>query len=182
VAALSGRTLQLDRHGVVRWTCRYCGEEHDDLPLDWVFDAPSQWDGGRTSEDWLTDDLCLWTDDAGERAYFIRGVLYVPIVGTDQTLRYGVWSSLSKRSFERVIDMWNDLSRVKEPPYFGWLANSIPDYPDTLNLPVDVVTDSAELRPTIVPHDSDHPLVRDQRNGVPLERVHEIAERRLHAA
>jgi hypothetical protein len=166
----------------MRWTCRTCGEEHEGLPLDWAYDAPAQWDGGRTDEDWLTEDLCVWTDDGGDPAYFVRGVLYIPIIETDETLRYGVWSSLSRKSFGRVIDMWNDLSRVKEPPYFGWLANGIADYPDTLNLPVDVVTDDPELRPTIVPHDGDHPLIRDHREGVPLERVRELAERRLHVA
>ena len=166
----------------MRWTCRYCGEQHDDLPFDWAFAAPAHWDGGKTADDWLTEDLCVWTDDGGDPAFFVRGVLYVPVVETGEALRYGVWSSLSQRSFERVIEMWNDPSRVEEPPYFGWLANSIPDYPGTLNLPVDVVTDHADLRPTIVPHKSGHPLVRDHRAGISLERVREVAERRLHAA
>lgn len=165
-----------------RWTCHTCGEEHEGLPLDWGFAAPAYWDGGRSERDELTSDLCTWTDDAGMLSYFIRGVLYIPIVGTDETLGYGVWSSLSEESFERVVELWDDARRVHEPPYFGWLSNSLPAYPETLNLPVDVVTAQLDLRPAIVLHDGDHPLVREQREGITMERVREIAALNMHAA
>lgn len=162
------------------WACSVCGLEHEGLPLDWAYDAPAYWDGGRTEADWISTDVCVWTDDAGSRCYFIRGVLRLPIVGTDDGLRYGVWSSLSEESFERVVDLWEDQARIHEPPYFGWLSNSLPGYPETLNLPLDVATIAVDLRPALVLHDGDHPLVREQRDGITLERVREIAELNLH--
>ena len=166
----------------LRWTCHTCGEEHEGLPLDWAFDRPTYWDGGRGPDDGLSSDLCTWTDDDGTLNYFIRGVLHVPIRGGDETLRYGVWSSLSEQSLGRVLELWDDPRRVHEPPYFGWLANSLPGYPQTLNLSVDVVTAELELPPAIVLHDGDHPLAREQRHGITMERVREIAALHMHSS
>jgi hypothetical protein len=164
----------------VRWRCSVCGEEHEGLPRDWAFAAPRQWDGPRSPDDWIDDDLCVWRDDAGELAYFIRGLLTIPVLDDVGGFRYGLWSSLSKASFDRVLELWDDPRRVEEPPYFGWLANSPPGYPDTSGLAVDVITSDLALRPQIVLHDADHPLVREQRTGITLERVKQIAEQNLH--
>ena len=164
----------------MRWRCSVCGEEHAGLPLDWSYDSPTHWDGGKGDRDWLTSDLCQWTDDAGEPAYFIRGVLHVPVPELDDTLRYGVWSSLSKQSFERVVELWDDPRRTDEPPYFGWLSNSLAGYPETVNLPCDVMTAQRDLRPQIVLHDGDHPLVREQKEGIGMDRLLDLIGPRLH--
>ena len=164
----------------MRWTCSRCGTEHESVPLDWGYDRPLYWDGPRNDEDWLAEDLCTWTDDDGRRSYFIRGVLYIPIHDTDETLGYGVWSSLSENSFKRVYDLWDDPARVDEEPYFGWLSNSLPGYPETLNLPLDVVVDEVDGRPSLVLHDGDHPLIDEQRQGISIERVRAIAELNMH--
>lgn len=164
----------------MRWRCSVCGGEHESLPHDWVLDRPRYWDGPRGPEDWLSDDLCVWTDDDGVRSFFIRGLLTIPVVDADDDLRYGFWSSLSRSSFARVLELWDDPRRTQEPPYFGWLASAPPGYPDTRGLAVDVVTASLDLRPQLVLHDADHPLVREQREGVTLARVREIAENHLH--
>lgn len=164
----------------MRWTCSRCGEEHVGVPLDWAFDAPAYWDGGRTEDDFLTEDLCVWTDDEPKLNFFIRGVLEIPVAGSEQKLGYGVWSSLSKDSFKRVVDRWDDPGRVEQPPYFGWLCNSLPGYPETLSLPLDVVTQELETRPLIVLHEGDHPLVVEQHEGISMERAQAIAELNMH--
>lgn len=166
----------------MRWTCSRCGEEHVGLPLDWAFDRPAYWDGPRSDDDRLSDDLCVWTDDAGDRSYFIRGVLVIPLVDSEETFGYGVWSSLSRKSFDRVYELWDDPARVDESPYFGWLSNSLRGYPETLNLPLDVVTAELDKRPSLFLHDGDHPLATEQRNGITMERVREIAELHMHAS
>jgi hypothetical protein len=119
-------------------------------------------------------------DDAGEPAYFIRGVLHVPVADLRDTLRYGAWSSLSEKSYERVLELWDDPRRTEEPPYFGWLSNSLPGYPETLSLPCDVVTDELDLRPTIALHEDDHPLVQEQRDGIGMDRLLDLIGPRLH--
>ena len=121
----------------------------------------------------------MWTDDDGDLAYFVRGLIELPVVDSGETFAYGVWSSLSEQSYNRVLEVWDD-PPADEPPYFGWLSSSIGGYPDTLSLPLDVVTRSANLRPTFRLHDGDHPLIRDQREGITLADAREVAERHLH--
>jgi hypothetical protein len=164
----------------VRWTCSRCGQEHVGVPHDWAYDRPVYWDGPRGDGDWLSEDLCVWTDDDGGRNFFIRGVLYLPVLESEEKFGYGVWSSLSEQSFKRVYHLWDDPARTNEPPYFGWLSNSLPGYPNTLNLPLDVVTAELDKRPSLVLHDGEHPLVEEQRRGISLARVREIAELNLH--
>ena len=151
------------------------------MPLNWVADEPDYWDGGRAENDRLTPDLCTWTDDDGELTYFIRGVLEIPIIRTTDVVGYGVWSSLSERSFNRVVELWDDPLRTEEPPYFGWLSNSLPGYPETLNLKLDVITRHLDGRPVFELQDDDHPLITEQRNGITMDRVREIAELNMHA-
>ena len=164
------------------WACSVCGEVHEGLPRDLAFDAPVYWDGGRGPDDRIDSDLCRWTDDDGNPAFFIRGLITLRVVDDDEDdFRFGLWSSLSEKSFERVLQLWDDPARVAEPAYFGWLSNSIPGYPETLSLPLDVYTRSLEYRPEFVLHEGEHPLVRDQREGITLARVRELAELTLHA-
>lgn len=164
----------------MNWACSRCGEEHEGLPLDWAFAAPAYWDGGRSATDWLTEDLCVWSDDEGKVSYFVRAVLPIAVADSDDVFAYGVWSSLSERSFARVRDLWDDEARVDEPPYFGWLSNRLPGYADTLGLQVAVVMRALEKRPTLVLFPDDHPLVDEQWRGISRERVREIAELNLH--
>ena len=165
---------------VAEWSCARCGEVHTGLPFDWAFDSPVYWEGPRAEGDLLTDDLCVWTDDDEQRSYFVRGILELPVPGQEQPFAYGVWSSLSEASFRRVVELWDDPARVEEPAYFGWLSNRLPGYPDTLNLPLDVETRALELRPTFVLQPTDHPLAVEQREGITVGRVQEIAEQLLH--
>jgi hypothetical protein len=164
----------------LRWTCTTCGEEHEGVPLNWASDEPDYWDGGRSEDDRLSADLCTWTDDDQELTYFIRGVLEIPIIGTGDVFGYGVWSSLSKKSFDRVLELWDDPRRTEEPAYFGWLSNSLPGYPDTRNLKLDVFTRDLDGRPVFELQDDDHPLVAEQRIGITMDRVRAIAELNMH--
>ena len=106
----------------------------------------------------------------------------MPIEGRDDPFVYGVWSSLSRQSFERIYDLWDDPRRTGEPPYFGWLSNELPGYPETLNLPVDVVTAELGLRPELLLRDGEHPLIKEQREGITFERAVELDLINLHPA
>lgn len=162
------------------WTCATCGSEHEGLPLDFGFDAPAHWDGPRHDDDFLGSDLCSWTDDDGVRCYFIRGVLEIPVPELNDRFAYGVWGSLSAESYARVLELWDDPAAVEEPPYFSWLSNSIRGYPETLNLRANVITAPLGVRPSIVLLDDDHPLAVEQREGISVARVQEIAGLLMH--
>jgi hypothetical protein len=81
-----------------------------------------------------------------------------------------------------VVELWDDPKRTEEPPYFGWLSNSIAGYPETLNLKTNVHTRSLDLRPTIELERTDHPLALEQHEGISAERLRELVELHLHEA
>ena len=114
--------------------------------------------------------------------FFVRGRLIIPVIdatpGTE--FDWGVWVSLSPTSYERATSLWTTPGRVHEPPYFGWLSTELPLYPSTLNLKTNVHTQPVGERPLIELEPTDHPLAVEQRTGITLARVQEIAEVMLH--
>jgi hypothetical protein len=169
---------------MVRWTCSRCGEVHVGLPFDLAFDAPIYWTWlspeERDEQGRLNEDLCEIRD--GEQTdRFVRGVLELPVRGSNEAFCYGVWTSLGEASFSQVLALWDD-PRQDGREYFGWLSNRLRGYPDTLNLKTTVQTRAHGLRPTIILAASDHPLALEQREGITMERVREIVELNMHSA
>jgi len=124
----------------------------------------------------LTSDQCV----IDEEHFFIRGVLEIPVINCEEPFTWGVWVSLSATNFSRATDLWNELEREQEPPYFGWSSTKLPGYPNTLNLKTKVHTRAVGLRPTIELEPTDHPLAIEQRQGITLARVKEINHQLLH--
>jgi hypothetical protein len=85
-------------------------------------------------------------------------------------------SSISLRAGE----LWEAEGRESEPLYFGWLATSLSLYPQTRGLKLNVHTMPVGHRPLIVVKPADHPLAIEQREGITMDRVREIAEFHLH--
>ena len=159
--------------------CRTCGQWHSSVPLDYSYDAPHYWTRELDSDpdSFHNADLCVIRNEH----FFVRGVIEIPISGHEGAFCYGVWVSLSKGNFQRMVDLWEDPAIVNEPPYFGWLCNSIDLYPETLNLKTNVKSRKVGLRPFIELEPTDHPLAVEQRNGITWIRVREIAEKTMHA-
>lgn len=159
--------------------CHTCGKYHPELPMDFGTDAPDPYyaipEEERASRCKLDSDLCMID---GEH-FFIRGCLKIPVVDGPGPFVWGVWCSLSKKSFERVIETWDDEDQENKPPYFGWLCTSFALYPDTLLLKTHVHTRLRE-RPLIELEQTDHPLAVEQREGITMARVREIAAALLH--
>lgn len=59
---------------------------------------------------------------------------------------------------------------------FGWLSTDIPCYPDTINLKTIVHMKEVGLCPIIELEPTNHLLAVEQREGISLERIKEIAE------
>ena len=81
---------------------------------------------------------------------------------------------------KRACKLWEKPGRETEPPYFGWLSTALPGYPSTLNLKTNVHTRQVGRRPRVELEPTDHPLAVEQRQGITLSRVQEIAEIVLH--
>lgn len=119
----------------------------------------------------LTEDFCIIKyGDQIDR--FIRGVLFQPIIGESEVLHYGVWVSLSEKSFNDYRAHFRDDQH--EATYFGFLCNSLNGYDSTMNIPANVICSAEGNRPEIVPHQSvDHPFVKDYYSGISLSQAEE---------
>ena len=161
------------------WTCRSCGQQHRGLPLDFACRAPDPWfdvpEAERAVRTKLDDDLCM----IDRRDWFVRGCLEIPVHGLADKFRWGVWVSASKATFDRVLELWN-AEIIDEPPHFGWLCNNLSPYPRTFGLKTNFYIRAGKVRPLIELEPTDHPLAIEQREGISLKRVEELAAMLLH--
>lgn len=162
--------------GQWEWTCPCCGQRKTGVP-DYAFAAPihAEWaDQGDPDFRVLgsSDDFCAMVI-AGDRHFFIRGVLYLPITGADQPLGIGAWSTLSEANYRRYAESFEDDGQSRLEAMFGYLANRLPFYPDTLNLRLDVLPQDGRRRPHLRVQSvhADHPLYADQANGLDAGRL-----------
>jgi hypothetical protein len=169
-----------DEFNLDGFVCTQCKGWHPGLPLDWAFDAPHHWDqmpeAERSSRGHLNLDFCSIDD----QDFFVRSLIEIPIIGSEERFYWGVWVSLSRQNFQRTMELWDSPKRLEEPPYFGRLSNNISVYPDTLNLKATVSAKELEWRPFIELEPTDHPLAVEQRTGITVPRVIEIATGMMH--
>lgn len=161
-----------------RHTCPDCGKTHTSWPA-LAFDSPDNYhqlsDADKAAIATISSDFCTITHgDQTDR--FIRVTLTQQVNDHCEDLDYGLWVSLSEKSFRDYSDNYNNPGH--ETQYFGWLCSSIPGYESTDSIPTTVCTRTANQRPAIFPHkDFDHPFVRDFYHGISKEE----AERRVRA-
>ena len=162
------------------YTCSCCGAHHAQLPMAYGFEAPDLWDTsfeGR-SDSLLSSDQCVIQD----QAYFVKGLIEIPVIDSDQVFAWGVWASLSRQNYRRAAELWEAPERDREPPYFGWLSTELAIYsPATTNLKTNLHTRPVGERPFVELEPTDHPLAVEQRTGIGLDRVRAIAEAFRHA-
>jgi hypothetical protein len=161
---------------LIKYTCNCCGQEHYEWPA-LAFNSPDNYDVlTQTDKDGLgelNDDFCIIRHlDKTDR--FIRCTLTQKVIDYCENLEYGLWVSLSEKSFEDYSENFNNEEHKEK--YFGWLSNDIPGYEFKSSIPTTVFTRRGNERPEIVPHkDFDHPFVNDYYNGI----TREEAERRI---
>jgi hypothetical protein len=182
-------SVAFDDLATLRWKCGSCEEWHSGPCLDFSDAAPYYWQDGHESNSearllrspssrpktFLDEDFC----EIEGNDFFVRGVIHVPIIGTAETLRWGVWGSLSRENFQTLMKMNDDPKRVQLSPMFSWLSTQIPEYPDTLNLKMYAHIQKVDWRPNFELEPSDHPLAHEYHKGITPERVKQIMMERL---
>ena len=147
--------------------CSECGKVHSEWPA-LAFKSPANYDflsdKEKTELGKLESDFCeIHYEDQIDR--FIRVTLTQKVKDACETLEYGLWVSLSEKSYLDYKENYNNPNH--ETGYFGWLCSNVPEYGDTSSIPCDVMTKSGNDRPEIFPHeDFDHPFVRDYYGGI----------------
>ena len=157
------------------WTCRCCGKQYQTLPMSYAPEAPGPWlsipEAERSDRGKLNSDACVIEG----KHFFIRGCLEIPVAGRQDYFIWGVWISLSQQSFERIGELWDVETRDNEPPFSGWLCTELSIYPSTFGLKTRVHLRNTGQRPFVELEPTDHPLAVEQREGMTLHRVEEIA-------
>lgn len=117
----------------------------------------------------LDSDLC----SVDKEHFFIRTVLLIPILDSDEHLGFGVWVSQKQENFETYIEK-HDTREIG--PFFGWLSNEL-NYGGipTTNLKTMAHFQGNGQRPLIVIDESEHPLYLAQKNGISMDEAWEIA-------
>jgi hypothetical protein len=154
----------------MKYTCSTCGKQHDDWPA-LAFDSPHYYhnlsDVEKETIAQLSSDFCVITyEDQTDR--FIRCTLTQKVDGSCQCLEYGIWVSLSERSFADYSDNFDNKNH--ETAYFGYFCNNIPGYESTLSIPTSVRTRTGGKRPEVIlDPDFDHQFVKDYYNGIGIQ-------------
>jgi hypothetical protein len=160
--------------------CTVCGKHHDVLPLSFSVKAPRSASLIPLNEleqrVVITPDQCVIDDSV----FYLRGRIPIPILGLDEPFIWGVWAEISPKNFVRTIELWKTHGRESESPYPGWLDNEIALFGNTINLQVDIQTQVVGRRPHFAISDPHHPLAIEQRKGITISRVIQIAQRILH--
>jgi hypothetical protein len=184
-------TVSLDDLATLRWKCGSCDEWHCGPCLDFGVSEPSylgkdeakasRWTNliprkvKKPAKTFLDEDYCSINGES----FFVRGIIELPIIGTGQNFRWGVWGSLSRTNFEVLIDADCDSKRTELPPMFSWLSTQLPEYPESLNMKMYAHIQEPGTRPYFRLEPTDHPLAREYYHGIVPDRVREIMLRRL---
>lgn len=159
-----------------RYKCLSCNEWHEGMP-SLSFPAPALYD--ELAEDERDARAYLGTDDCvvDETYFFVRGCLEIPVHGEAEPLTFSAWASLSAESYKAFAECFHTAERSHIGPFFGWFSNSLPFYPETLNLKTSVQLRDDGIRPLILLEHTDHPLSIEQQNGISMERAAELLNR-----
>jgi hypothetical protein len=171
-----GEDPRWSRFSEREWQCPSCGLMHT-MPFDLACDQPDFWQGSTekspnsrvlTSDNILTEDFCI----IDGQHYFVRCVLELTLIGWDgEAFGFGVWATLSKKTFALYREIFDSGHQGAQGPWFGWFSNRLKGYPDTLNLKCQVHPQEGRQRPYIELEATDHPLAVEQRTGITFDRL-----------
>ena len=153
--------------------CDICGRRHYPLDTAIGYDAPAHFflvpEDERERRVKISPDLCQVDDEF----FLIRGVAEIPFTDAEGCFEWGLWALISKASFERALELW-EVDEPNEPPFAGRISGEPPGYDGLMEHPCRVQLVSATQRPLITLEPSDHLMYREQRDGIPVKRMHDI--------
>jgi hypothetical protein len=156
------------------YTCACCAELHEGLPPAIAFEAPAYWDDTMADDPScrLTSELCV----IEQEHFFVRAVIRLPVVDAEQDFEWGVWISQSEANFRRIEQADRHRWRERPEPTFGWLSSDLPGYGEScLEIKTTLHDRGRTLRPLVTVQPSPHPLSVEQREGITVERVRQLA-------
>jgi hypothetical protein len=160
--------------------CSTCGESHDEIPA-LGFKTPFHYDILNDKEKVeiaeIDDDFCI-IKHSDQTDRFIRTTLRMQINDVCEDLDYGIWVSLSEKSFNDYKAGFK--ANIGGKIYLGTICNEISDYnKSTIGLHVNVNTKSGGIRPEIIPHNAEHKLISDWEKGILIQDAEKRIEKTI---
>jgi hypothetical protein len=156
-----------------KWTCACCGDEHVGLGAAYTYIHPDNWVSATQEEKdsgKISTDLCFFTNNDELVERYVYAILPFPIKGYSQEFHFGVWMSVSEKSFIiYATGFENDQYEVDN--CFGYLMHYIPEFGDTWALNTTIEFQRYNQRPLVFFHEYDHPLVHAQKEGLELDYI-----------
>ena len=164
------------RRHYVTFNCTTCGGVHEGLPHlgfrwpDPYFAVPEV---ERDTRVVGTTDTCVIDDEA----FYIRGVILIPIIDAQDSFGIGAWVSQKRANYQTYLE---NFESSEIGPFFGWLSNRVPFYePDTFGMKSMARFQGSGQRPLIELEPSDHPLYLAQSQGLTIDRAWQLAHEYL---
>ena len=158
-----------------RYKCGRCRKWHDGFP-NWHFDAPDPVlaldPDVRATRAMREEDVYVL-----DKWFFGLALLELSVQDTPDSFAWGVWVHVFPDDVERYVALCNDPTRAGGETFDGKLANSIPGHPPTISMPVRLHIRPWPSRPRVELSDVDHPLVRQQREGLSRAEMESIFAR-----
>jgi len=163
------------------YICHHCGQAHEGIPLSFAADFPDQYANmsleDRDIRSIITSDQCIIDSEV----FYVRGLLEIPIVGSEERFLWGLWASVREEIFDELDESWEEKGREnRHGPFKARLANKLGVYPDTLNLRMTIKVQPVGTRPLFFIDEEDHPLAVVQRVGMSANETQELVSRLLH--
>ncbi len=126
----------------------------------------------------LEDEICVIQ---GEH-FFVRARLVIPVHDAGEDFEWGIWTTLSRPNFARMLEVWDTPGREAER---RTSAGSPPSCRSTRRARSISSSWCTPRRSGSVPHvlvePTEHPLAVEQHRGITLARVRQIASLVQHA-
>ncbi len=118
-------------------------------------------------------DFCAFEGTDGQRYYFARVLLPVPIQGSDDPFMWGIWVQLEAPDYRQYLDAYEQT----EPQFRfkAWIRNDLPFYPQTDGLPIQLVSRAGGKLPTVEMQPLPHRLSIDMQEGMTQEMAAKMA-------
>ena len=156
--------------------CATCGKFHVGLPMDMAYKNPGRYfeipAKERNTRIYFSTDICVIDDSE----FYIRGVLPIPVVNSDDEFRWGLWAKVDKDDFDTYSKYWDGNLPDNLPALHGSLSGSMKDYPDSNMTSVEIHLQSGDQRPVFKVISDENSLGIDQRKGITMEKVHSFVE------
>ena len=169
-----------------------CGQSHEAIDFSFAADFPDPYANlsadARDTRAILVTDHCI----IDQKTFFLCGCLEIPIIGHSEPFLWGLWAIVWEKDFDEIDDCWESPGREKtHGPFQGRLANSLKDYPETLNLKLKIVLGApfkpgfglsgftVGTRALFYIEESEHPLAQEQ-HGISYQLAMERASLYLH--